>query len=245
MDFDLVVESQPGVQTLEVPPNWTTDTFIVRDVTVEVHIHPRQSTMTTGPPILTFHDVGQNAAIAFGPFFSNFRRTHSHIDAASAHYHLTAPGHMPDEPECGSSVGFGMDDMVKAVLDLLDRVQVPRCVAFGIGLGGAILIQAAATRPKAFAGLVLISPVLHPAPRWDRISTTFEGFFSKNLGMGLTQRMKDRFFLQMAERRYARIELQCVTVAGRGFGSLEHSQFVAVPRNRYVAYRRCRVYQQS
>lgn len=194
MDFDLVVESQPGVQTLEVPPNWTTDTFIVRDVTVEVHIHPRQSTMTTGPPILTFHDVGQNAAIAFGPFFSNFRRTHSHIDAASAHYHLTAPGHMPDEPECGSSVGFGMDDMVKAVLDLLDRVQVPRCVAFGIGLGGAILIQAAATRPKAFAGLVLISPVLHPAPRWDRISTTFEGFFSKNLGMGLTQRMKDRFF---------------------------------------------------
>ncbi|CAN8066858.1 unnamed protein product [Agarophyton chilense] len=192
--FNIVVESQPGVQSLEVPDGWTTDAFLVRDVTVQVHIRPRQSDMAVGPPILTLHDVGQNAALAFGPFFANFRRSHPHIDAAGAHYHLTAPGHQPDEPDCGASVGFGVDDMVNAVLELIERVQMPRLVAFGIGLGGAILLQAAATKPKAFAGLVLISPVFHPATHFDRLSTTVEGFFSKNLSIGLTQRIKDRFF---------------------------------------------------
>ncbi|KAI0567231.1 NDRG family protein [Gracilaria domingensis] len=191
--FNVVVESQPGVQTLEVPHDWTTDTFLVRDVTVQVHIRPRESGKTVGPPILTFHDVGQNAAIAFGPFFSNFRRVHPHIDTASAHYHLTAPGHLPDEPDCGANVGFGVDDMVSAVLELIDRMQIPRLVAFGIGLGAAVLVQAAATRPKAFAGLILISPVFHPATRFERLGTSVEGFFSKNLGFGLTQRTKDRF----------------------------------------------------
>lgn len=191
-DFDLVVESEPCTLHFEIPRGWTTDTVIARGVTAEIHIQPDNPTTARAPAILTFHDVGQNGAIAFAPFFANFRRSHPHIDSAMAHYHLNAPGHLPNAPDCDTQTSFDLVDIVNSVLELIERLQIKSVVAFGIGLGGAILTQAAALNPKAFLGLVLISPVLQPAAQWERLGSSVEGFFAKNLGYGLGRRVKDR-----------------------------------------------------
>lgn len=87
--------------------------------------------------------------------------------AGGSHLHWPAelrrlPGHpviVPDLPGHGRSAGPGreaVDDYAAALVDLLDRLQLPRLVVGGHSMGGAVALAVALAHPYRVAALVLI-----------------------------------------------------------------------------------------
>lgn len=195
--FNLVVEAVGASTTLLPPPGWESNQHKVGSLTIDAHTRlPTTPSYALGAPILTLHDVGLNAGTCFGPFFAFCRTSPSHcaeIDAAAAHFHLTAPGHAPDAQTLPATEQLDVSTLVSGVEDVLDRFELRRVVGFGVGLGAAALLRAALKRPKAFAGLVLISPVIAASGVAERVAVGVDGLFTQKLGFGLSRRAKDRF----------------------------------------------------
>lgn len=199
-DFNLVIDREswnPAIAGFQAPNLWDSQTYRVSNLTVHAHVRaPHTPTQTTvGVPIITYHDVGQNASICFNTFFNHARTTAqcSQIDTAKSHYHLTAPGHHTDEPNVGHGVDLSFDALVRDVLTVLDRFDLDRVIAMGVGIGASIFVAAAAQRPKVFTGLILISPIFYPCSMMERFMIRAENVFSKGLGLGLNRHVKDRF----------------------------------------------------
>lgn len=195
--FNLLVETTGASTLLLPPPGWESTQHIVGSLTVDVHTRlPSTTSHATGPPLLTLHDVGQNAGTSFGPFLA-FCRTQqtlsAHLAAASAHYHLTAAGHAPDAADLPAMQVVDVPGLVADVAQVLQRLAVGRAVGLGVGLGAGVLLRVAAVQPKAFAGLVLVSPVLLAGGFAERAAVAVDGVFARQLGLGLSRRAKERF----------------------------------------------------
>lgn len=195
--LDLLVESTGSATTLLPPPGWESTKHHVWSTTVDVHTRlPGTEAHALGGPVLTLHDVGMNAGSCFGPFFSYCRMPPSkcpELHAASAHYHLTAPGHEPDAPVLPSSDALDLPALVSAIEQVVERFELTRVVGIGVGLGAAAILRAALNKPKSFAAIVLISPVITTAGVAERMSVGTDGLFTRQLGLGLSRRAKDKF----------------------------------------------------
>lgn len=180
-------------QSILMPPTgWAVSTHQVNNFSVVVHQRPRSNTSAI-PPILTLSDVGNNSD-SLAPFFSTCRAgTCPEIDAASAHIHLTLPGHQPAAPLLPASESIDIDRLVNTIAQVMDRFELTKIIALGVGLGAAVLLRAAIKDPTKFAGLVLISPLIYASSTFERLGVATDAMFTRQLGLGLRRSTKDRF----------------------------------------------------
>lgn len=192
--FEVVVETRGTSAAFELPAGWRSENHVVHDFDVQV-VYPLHSTKARArSAIVTLHDIGMNAPMCFGPFFSYCRATGGclELDTAHAHYHLSAPGHLPDSPPKTSGTSFEITDLARGVLAVLERFELRRVVGLGFGVGAAVLCQAALeSTTGAFAGLIAVSPVLYSAGIWERTFSTADALAAQGLGLG--RRAKDKF----------------------------------------------------
>lgn len=194
--FGVSVESEGASSSLHIPPGWTSFSVRLDAAQVDIYEHPTPTNKSLGPPIITVHDAGMNAASCFGSFFAFCRTPEAgcpELDAAAAHYHITAPGHEPDAPTLRPDEPLSVDTLVRNVLTVVDRYNLSRVTGFGVGIGAAVLVRAALQRNTKFAGLIMISPLLEPAGVVEKMSVGADGMLSRGFGFGLSRRTKDRF----------------------------------------------------
>ncbi len=191
--LEVVIEERGNAAAFEVPENWTYEVQTVRDVVVQVMTPPRAASRASRTPIITFHDVAMNAPSCFSTFFAYCRSSGAcpELDTAYAHYHLTAPGHLPDASDVADSTSFAVADLSKTVNEVIERFSLRRVIGFGFGIGGSILTGAALAQPKVFAGLVLVSPLFYSASFIERTFGSADALYTKGIGLG--RRAKDRF----------------------------------------------------
>lgn len=108
---------------------------------------------SAGPPVLCLHDAGMSGA-SFADLLDELEATHSPIA-------FDLPGH-------GRSAGLDSLDSVPAMAahaaGLLEAYRLDRVVVVGEGLGVAVALELAASRPELVAGLVLTGGA---AASWD------------------------------------------------------------------------------
>ena len=190
--FEVVVEQQGNALAFEVPEGFRYEQHSVGELEVQVVTPSSSETSAARAPIVTFHDVGMNAALCFSAFFSYCRTSGAcrELDTATAHYHITAPGHYPDAPPLPNAK-YSVTQLATGVLEVVERFHLQRSIGFGFGIGCTILTQAALNDTNAFAGLVMISPIFYSASLWERTFTGADVIYTQGLGLG--RRAKDRF----------------------------------------------------
>jgi pimeloyl-ACP methyl ester carboxylesterase len=195
--FDLIVEKSGSSPLFLLPPQWTSEERAVGDLTVTV-VAPESGSAAAakarGIPLVSFHDLGLSASTCFAAFF-----TYAHaggacpeVYAASAHYHVTAPGCAPDAPSLPAERPFqSLVDLGAAVNEALAEFGVRRAIGFGVGAGSSVMAEAARAAPTKWAGLVLVSPLFHASGFVERGLAAADGAYVRGLGLG--GRVKDRF----------------------------------------------------
>ncbi|MGV8887693.1 MAG: alpha/beta fold hydrolase [Pseudomonas sp.] len=105
----------------------------------------------TGEPVIFIHGSGPGAS-----GHSNFKQNYPAFVAAG--YRII----VPDLPGYGASdkpdTLYTLDFFVAALSDLLDALDIQRCVLVGNSLGGAIAIKLALDQPQRVSRLVLMAP---------------------------------------------------------------------------------------
>lgn len=105
----------------------------------------------TGDPVVFIHGSGPGAS-----GHSNFKLNYPEFAAAG--YRVI----VPDLPGYGASdkpdTLYTLDFFVQALSDLLDALDIPRCVLVGNSLGGAIALKLALDQPQRVSRLVLMAP---------------------------------------------------------------------------------------
>ena len=72
---------------------------------------------------------------------------------------------------------FVMEDHLKDLIALLDRLEIERCLVLGWSLGGIIAMELALAQPERFEGMILIATAAHPVsshprPTWQDLLFT-------------------------------------------------------------------------
>lgn len=203
-ELGVIIDGSETAAQFQPPSAWTAETYVVEPLTFEVHAPPKDynkptTRASTGPAtaILTFPDIGQGEA-SFSSFFQACRQENAcpQVDHANAHYHTHFPGHATDSPNLPRTTDVSMGELVRAVLTFMTRLSIERLIGFGVGLGAQVLLRAAVIQPQKITGLMLISPVIAPCSQLERFGITAERFFTYQLGLGLTRRLKDRFLIR-------------------------------------------------
>jgi pimeloyl-ACP methyl ester carboxylesterase len=197
LDFDLVVEDRGSVPLFALPDGWASSDHTVGDVSVTVVAPIPDSPAAKrshGIPVVTFHDIGLSASTCFAAFFSyaHAGKACPEIYAASAHYHITAPGHAPDAPALPASTPFkSFQDLARCVNEVLVHFDVRRAIGLGVGAGASVLTHAALEKPRVFAGLILVSPLFYASSYAERAYAGVDNVTVRGLGLG--GHVKERF----------------------------------------------------
>ncbi|WP_309676555.1 alpha/beta fold hydrolase, partial [Pseudomonas sp.] len=105
----------------------------------------------SGEPVIFIHGSGPGAS-----GHSNFKQNYP-VFAAAGYRTI-----VPDLPGYGASdkpdTLYTLDFFVAALCDLLDALDIQRCVLVGNSLGGAIAIKLALDQPQRVSRLVLMAP---------------------------------------------------------------------------------------
>jgi len=128
-----------------------------------------------GPPdrevIVTYHDVGYNAATQFHHFFA-----FTEMMPITEHftiYHINAPGQEDRaNPLPATSVYPTMEELTETVNDVFNHLNIKTAIGFGIGVGANVLTRFALKYPTKIYGLILINCI-------SRGIGWFEGFTLK------------------------------------------------------------------
>lgn len=194
--FDLAVGGDASSAVFPLPMDWYSESEYVGDMHVTA-IRPNPGTSAelraNGLPLVTLHDVGLNAQACFASFFSCAHNGEAcpEVYSASAHYHLTAPGHTPGAPSLGASAsGRTFESLADSVVEVLERFHVRRAIGIGAGAGASVLLHAALARPNVLQGLVLVSPLLQASGYAERGVAALNSATTRGLGLG--RRAKDR-----------------------------------------------------
>lgn len=195
--FDIVVEDSGTSPVFALPAQWTCEEKQVGDLSVTV-VQPLQgseaASHANGIPIVTFHDVGLSASTCFASFFAYAHAAGGcpELYAASAHYHMTAPGCASDAPTLPASHPYqSFADLGGLANSALKELGVTRAIGLGVGAGSSVVAEAARAAPRLWAGLVLVSPLLSASGYLERGLAAADGAYVRGLGLG--GRVKDRF----------------------------------------------------
>lgn len=196
-DFQVTVEEQGASPLFVLPPQWTTEDRQLHNLSVTI-IAPSPNSQAAskahGIPLVTFHDVALSASTCFAPFFTYCQASGAcpEVYAASAHYHITAPGCMPDAPTLPSDLPHQtIPDLAQSVVAALAELGVQRAVGFGAGIGSNVIFEAARAAPRLWAGLVLVSPSFYASSYVERAINISDGLYV--MGLGLAGRVKEKF----------------------------------------------------
>ena len=106
----------------------------------------------SGPVVLWLHGSGPGAS-GFSNFKGNFP---AFVEAGYRNIVLDLPGFgRSDKPD---DVQYHLEFFVSCVVDLLERIDVPRCTVLGNSLGGAIALGMALLKPALVEKLILLAP---------------------------------------------------------------------------------------
>lgn len=106
----------------------------------------------SGPVVLWLHGSGPGAS-GFSNFKGNFP---AFVEAGYRNIVLDLPGFgRSDKPD---DVQYHLEFFVSCVVDLLERIDVPRCTVLGNSLGGAIALGMALLKPALIEKLILLAP---------------------------------------------------------------------------------------
>jgi pimeloyl-ACP methyl ester carboxylesterase len=136
----------------------------------------------------------------------------------------------PDRPGYGRTGGSatGFAGNARAVLELLDRLELDRFIAVGHSWGGGVALAAAELHPERVTGLVLVASVGPGEPvRWDDrlLAAPVLGEAVAALTIGATGRLLGTDRVQsLADRRLAGRTLQAVTALTRLTGARTRSR---------------------
>ena len=117
---------------------------------------------------VTFHDVGLRHSSCFQGLLVVASAERASFPGRFCFYHIDAPG--AEEGARGLPEGFRgltMRKLADAVGSVIDHFSLEGALGVGVGAGGYVLCQAAAERPAAFDGLVLVSPLARPPDWWE------------------------------------------------------------------------------
>jgi pimeloyl-ACP methyl ester carboxylesterase len=195
--FDLLVEDSGTCPVFALPAQWSAEERQVGYLSVTI-LQPQEgseaASHANGIPLVTFHDIGLSASTCFASFFAYAHAGGGcpEVYAASAHYHITAPGCVPDAPTLPASFPYqsfaDLGTMVNAALGELD---VRRAIGLGAGAGSSVIAHAARAEPRLWAGLVLVSPLFNASGYLERGLAVADGAYMRGLGLG--GRVKERF----------------------------------------------------
>jgi pimeloyl-ACP methyl ester carboxylesterase len=196
-DFGVVVEDRGHTPTFSLPADWSCEQHSLADLNVTV-VAPVPGTAAAhaayGLPLMTFHDVGLNAATCFASFFAYAHRGGACpvLYNATGHYHVTAPGHglgAPDLPPESSYLTF--EELAQRVRKVVEHFKLKRVIGLGVGAGASVLVHAALELKREFAGLILVSPLFEASGYIERGLALINMPYLRGLGVG--PRDKDRF----------------------------------------------------
>ncbi|XP_043213998.1 protein NDRG3-like isoform X3 [Amphibalanus amphitrite] len=116
------------------------------------------------PTIVTYHDLGLNYVANFQSFMNY---PDMKIMAESFSFvHINAPGQEPGAKTLPEGYVYpSCEELAEQVREVIEKLQLKRCVGLGVGAGGNILSRLCLAHPELMECLVLINAVCTP-PGW-------------------------------------------------------------------------------
>eukprot|EP00052_Salpingoeca_macrocollata_P000396 m.20051 g.20051 ORF g.20051 m.20051 type:complete len:338 (+) comp10480_c0_seq1:47-1060(+) len=108
----------------------------------------------SSPLMITYHDIGLDHTACFQNMMC-YPPSRALADVMCI-AHIDAPGQTRDAPSLPPDYQFpSIDQMADQVAAVLDALKAQRCVCFGAGVGGNILLRFAEKHPERVLGLIL------------------------------------------------------------------------------------------
>jgi len=116
------------------------------------------------PAILTYHDLGLNYISSFQGFL-NYPDMKV-LGESFCFVHVNAPGQEPAAPTLPEGYIYpSCDELAEQVREVIEQLQLKRCVGIGIGAGGNILTRLCIRHPQLMECLCLVNTV-STQPGW-------------------------------------------------------------------------------
>ncbi|CAI5967192.1 unnamed protein product [Closterium sp. NIES-65] len=116
-------------------------------------------------PLITYHDIGMNHKMCFGPLM-RCPDTAPMLRHHFCFFHIDAPGHQDGARHLRGSASHGTaQDMVDQVADVINALRLMDVTCMGVTAGAYILTLLALRHPCLVRSLILISPLCRP-PSW-------------------------------------------------------------------------------
>ncbi|KAI3413527.1 hypothetical protein GPALN_011017 [Globodera pallida] len=107
-------------------------------------------------PIVTFHDIGLNAATNFENFFQ-FQAS-SKLTQYFCIYNINAPGQEPEAQKLPANYRYPtMDGLANIVSDVVSHFGLKSFVGIGIGAGANVMLRYAMSQQRLLDALILIN----------------------------------------------------------------------------------------
>ncbi|XP_037085113.1 protein NDRG3-like [Pollicipes pollicipes] len=116
------------------------------------------------PAVVTYHDLGLNYVSSFQGFMNYMDMK---IMAESFSFvHINAPGQEPGAPTLPEGFVYpSCDELAEQVREVIEKLELKRCVGLGIGAGGNVLTRLCLAHPELMECLCLVNAVSTP-PGW-------------------------------------------------------------------------------
>ncbi|GJP39096.1 hypothetical protein CLOM_g23486 [Closterium sp. NIES-68] len=116
-------------------------------------------------PLITYHDIGINHALCFGPLM-HCPDTAPMLRHHFCFFHVDAPGHQEGARHLrGSASHYTAQDMADQVADVINSLGLVDVTCMGVTAGAYILTLLALRHPCLVRSLILVSPLCRP-PSW-------------------------------------------------------------------------------
>lgn len=113
---------------------------------------------------------GSRTIVGVGGWIGNWELWQQPFELLSDTHRVIAYDH-PGSGETRFTGSLTFERQVDVVFDVLDALEVERCVLAGESMGGTVAVAAALRQPERFEALVLVD-----SPMWDFDNATVRGF---------------------------------------------------------------------
>ncbi|KAA8493893.1 NDRG-like protein [Porphyridium purpureum] len=161
---DLVIEGEDGCVS-NLPGTFVRAEHIAG---LRVSVHGDESK----PALLTFHDIGLNAASTFTAFLQFCSAGVCEELYQTCHYHLEAPGHELRAGDIAEEQEWiTLDDLAASVAHVVSHYGLKNYFLLGVGTGANVMFRHALAHAHDVRSIILISPTLQSAGVTDIMYT--------------------------------------------------------------------------
>eukprot|EP00002_Diphylleia_rotans_P031972 TRINITY_DN6672_c0_g1_i3.p1 TRINITY_DN6672_c0_g1~~TRINITY_DN6672_c0_g1_i3.p1 ORF type:complete len:323 (+),score=62.40 TRINITY_DN6672_c0_g1_i3:48-1016(+) len=195
--------------------------------------------------IVTYHDIGLNHRVCFGPVFGQ----ESLQDSLQRFciVHVDAPGHSHEStPFEQATACTSMLDLANQLSQVIDHLGIEYFIGFGAGAGGNVLLHYAVSHRSKMMGLILVGAVGTEASVVDRSLSSASSYFWSFIGSStplqsslLSERLSEDFMekkplvVERLKKDIEKIPVECITKMSEMFAErsniLPHLRALRVP----------------